>query len=246
MGACAAEDVVVGVCAGVLLLLFRGHDGDVLDVAFLSARAGVVHDGRADVYHSVGDVVWEVTGSPALAAEEESLGCVVFVDHSSDCKWDSTYAVVFLDFPPLIPTPQACFIWIGISYAKLGAGPTGLDFILQPARWAEAYIPFLILFTTGYWTQLSLYWILGTFTEHNIKSTARTSGLFRAFTTCGMAVSYGINSNAGMDPTIPFYVNCALLVVVVPCMVALIRLIPEWPHVEDHGESSGFEQTKVC
>ncbi|TDZ33337.1 UNC93-like protein 2 [Colletotrichum trifolii] len=124
--------------------------------------------------------------------------------------------------------PQAAsFVWLGVEYHKLGTSTsTGLDPVLDSRRWAEAYLPFLIMFTTGYWTQLSLYWILGTFAS-DVKSTARSTGLFRAFTTCGMAVSYGLNSDASLDPRVPLSVNAALIALVLPCMIALIRLVPE-------------------
>ncbi|KFY08388.1 hypothetical protein V492_06280 [Pseudogymnoascus sp. VKM F-4246] len=96
------------------------------------------------------------------------------------------------------------------------------------SRWAEAYLPYLIIFTTGYLTQLSLYWLLSTFST-DVKSSARTGGLFRAFETLGQAVSYAINSNENADPRVALYVNCALLVGVVPCLVVLIGMVPERP-----------------
>ncbi|KAJ0159026.1 hypothetical protein CTA2_10455 [Colletotrichum tanaceti] len=88
------------------------------------------------------------------------------------------------------------------------------------------------MFSTGYWTQLSLYWILGTFST-DVGSSSRSGGLFRAFETAGQAVSYALNSKTGADPRIPFYVNAAILVVTVPCMVFLIRLVPEVPATTD-------------
>lgn len=126
--------------------------------------------------------------------------------------------------------PQiGCLIWIGIEYSKFGTSEgQGLDYGTDARRWAEAYLPYLIIFTTGYWTQLSLYWILGTFST-DVKSNARTGGLFRAFETCGQAVSYAINSNYGGDPRKPFYVNCAVLILAIPCMAFLIRQVPEVP-----------------
>lgn len=66
-----------------------------------------------------------------------------------------------------------------------------------------------------------------------MKASSRTGGLFRAFETAGQAVSYAINSHTGDDPRIPLYVNCAVLVLAVPCMVALIRMIPEKPADRD-------------
>lgn len=86
----------------------------------------------------------------------------------------------------------------------------------------------MIIFVTGYWCQLSLYWILGTFST-DVRASSRTGGLFRAFETAGQVVAYGINSNSSSDPRIPFYVNCAVLILAIPCMTFLIRLIPEKP-----------------
>ena len=74
---------------------------------------------------------------------------------------------------------------------------------------------------------MNLYWILGTFST-DVKASSRTGGLFRAFEAAGSAVTYAVNSNSG-DKRIPLYVNCAILVVTIPCMVALIRLVPETP-----------------
>lgn len=81
---------------------------------------------------------------------------------------------------------------------------------------------------SGYLTQLSLYWILGTFST-DVKASSRTGGLFRAFETAGQAVSYGINSHYGDDIRTPFYVNCALLALTIPSMVYLIKLVPKAP-----------------
>ncbi|ORY67772.1 uncharacterized protein BCR38DRAFT_336682 [Pseudomassariella vexata] len=129
--------------------------------------------------------------------------------------------------------PQAaCFVWIGFEYHKFGTASAALDYELDGRQWAEAYLPYLIIFTTGYWTQLSLYWILGTFST-DVKSSSRTGGLFRAFETAGQAISYAINSSVGGDARIPFYVNCALLAVTIPCMVFLIRIVPETPAQTD-------------
>ncbi|QDS73165.1 hypothetical protein FKW77_002154 [Venturia effusa] len=137
--------------------------------------------------------------------------------------------------------PQAvCFIWIGTAYKSFSEGDASLDHILQPRRWAAAYLPYLTIFTTGYATQLSLYWILGTFSV-NTKSNSRTGGLFRAFETAGQAVSYGINSNAKGDFRIGFFVNCALLVVSVPCMYFLISLVPEQPSKFDLDEVDSID-----
>ncbi|KFY89965.1 hypothetical protein V500_05361 [Pseudogymnoascus sp. VKM F-4518 (FW-2643)] len=129
--------------------------------------------------------------------------------------------------------PQVgCFIWIGIEYRKFGTEKTTLDYLLHTSQWAEAYLPYIIIFSTGYLCQLSLYWILGTFST-DVKASARTGGLFRAFETLGQAVSYAINSNADADPRHALYVNCALLVLVVPCLVGLIRMVPEKPAWND-------------
>lgn len=146
-----------------------------------------------------------------------------------DCRRLSQARRAWIAFA-LWAVPQAlCFVWIGIEYGKFGKGKHALDYAEHGhRRWAEAYLPYLFIFTTGYWTQLSLYWTLGTFST-DAKSGARTGGLFRAFETAGQAVSYAINSHYGSDPRTPFFVNCALLVLAAPSMVFLIRLVPEQP-----------------
>lgn len=42
----------------------------------------------------------------------------------------------------------------------------------QTNQWAEAYLPYIFIFSTGYLCQLSLYWILGTLST-DVKSSAR-------------------------------------------------------------------------
>ena len=149
-----------------------------------------------------------------------------------DLKHWSQKTRAWISFAFWVIPQAACFIWIGLEYTSLGTGKASLDYVLEPRRWAAAYFPYLIVFTTGYLTQLSLYWILGTFSIDS-KSVSRTGGLFRAFETAGQAVSYGINSSSGGDDRIGFFVNCALLIASVPCMCLLIGLVPEQPSEVD-------------
>lgn len=53
--------------------------------------------------------------------------------------------------------------------------------------------------------------------------------MFRAFEVTGQAVSYGLSSSSHIDPVVPLYVNCAVLVLVIPSMVALIGKVPKVP-----------------
>lgn len=66
-----------------------------------------------------------------------------------------------------------------------------------------------------------------------MNANSRTGGLFRAFETAGQAVSYAINSHTGSDARIGFYVNCAVLIITIPCMVGLIKMVPEAPAAVD-------------
>lgn len=138
--------------------------------------------------------------------------------------------------------PQAaCLIWTGVIFGKYGNATTAFDYNLNTREWAQAYFPYFFIFTTGYWTQLSIYWILGTFSA-DVKSSARTGGLFRCFETLGQAIAYGINSHVG-DARIPFYVMCALWALAVPSMIGLIRLVPEVPAWNDEiGKASCRER----
>lgn len=51
--------------------------------------------------------------------------------------------------------------------------------------------------------------------------------MFRAFEVTGQAVSYGLSSSSNIGPVIPLYVNCAVLVLVIPSMIALIGKVPK-------------------
>lgn len=90
---------------------------------------------------------------------------------------------------------------------------------------------------------MCLYWILGTFYT-DVKASSRTSGFFRAFEIIGQAISYGINSSTG-DKRIPLYINCAALVLATPCMVMLIRLMPEKPLDRDDVEEIALANAVV-
>jgi hypothetical protein len=105
----------------------------------------------------------------------------------------------------------------------------------EPARWAKAYVPYLIIFVTGYWTQLTLYWILGTYSAE-VEVASRAGGVFRAFETSGQAVSYGLSSASHISHVIPLYINCGILVLVIPSMVLLISRMPKVSTVILHGD----------
>jgi hypothetical protein len=87
-------------------------------------------------------------------------------------------------------------------------------------------VPYLVIFVTGYWTQLTLYWVLGTFSDE-VEVASRAGGVFRAFETAGQAVSYGLSSADHIDHVITLYFNCAVLVLAVPSMVLLIDRMPK-------------------
>jgi hypothetical protein len=89
-------------------------------------------------------------------------------------------------------------------------------------------VPYLVIFVTGYWTQLTLYWILGTF-SNEVEVASRAGGVFRALETAGQAVSYGLSSARHIDHVIPLYLNCAVLILTIPSMVLLINKIPRIP-----------------
>lgn len=96
------------------------------------------------------------------------------------------------------------------------------------------------MFTTGYWCQLSIYWILGTFTT-DVKSSGRTGGLFRAFETVGQAISYGLNSKVNKNgANFPLYINIALLAIVIPSMIGLVMMVPTKP--ADHDDVADSAQ----
>ncbi|KAI1001055.1 hypothetical protein K3495_g7145 [Podosphaera aphanis] len=131
------------------------------------------------------------------------------------------------------------FTWIGIEYVRLGKTKAAFDYAQDTKHWAEAFLPYLIIFMTGYLTQLSLYWIISTF-SHDTNSSSRISGLFRSFETMGQAISYGLNSSSHQDPRVGFVINCVILLCIIPCMNMLIQLVPGAPRVKGTGDGIGL------
>lgn len=73
---------------------------------------------------------------------------------------------------------------------------------------------------------MTLYWILGTF-SNEVETSSRAGGVFRAFEVSGQAISYGLSSSSSIGAVIPLYVNIAVLALSVPSMVLLIGKVPE-------------------
>ncbi|KAH4068456.1 hypothetical protein HBH92_016150 [Parastagonospora nodorum] len=121
--------------------------------------------------------------------------------------------------------PQiGCLIWVALEYHLL-PDKIALDPKLHPSKWAKAYMPYLVIFVTGYWTQLTLYWILSTLSDE-VEVASRAGGVFRAFETAGQAVAYGLSSASHINHVIPLYFNCAVLFFAIPSMALLIRRMP--------------------
>ncbi|KAH7564377.1 hypothetical protein BM1_01424 [Bipolaris maydis] len=137
----------------------------------------------------------------------------------------------------------ACFIWVAVEYHTLPK-KTALDYRLQPAGWIRAYFPYIMLFISGYWTQLTLYWILSTLSDE-VAVASRAGGVFRAFEVAGQAVSYGLSSAKKIDHAIPLYVNIAILVFTIPSMSMLIRKMPKRPVREAIIEDDGKDDDLV-
>ncbi|WWC58971.1 uncharacterized protein I303_101516 [Kwoniella dejecticola CBS 10117] len=129
--------------------------------------------------------------------------------------------------------PQAAvFVWTAILYAQFEKNNLkGIDYTNNTADWFRCYLPYLIIQTTGYACQLYLYWLLGCFSS-DVKSSARTGGLFRCFETAGQAISHGINSRTS-DKRIPLYINIGIFFLMVPTLSILIRMVPKDPHNYD-------------
>ncbi|KAE9981665.1 hypothetical protein EG327_006139 [Venturia inaequalis] len=220
--------------AGELKALARHLRAPKTWLVFIPAFYSFFYGGTMGTYLSLHFSV-RARALSTLITPSITVPMVIAFGRLLDTKHWSQKTRAWISFAFWVIPQAACFIWIGLEYKSFGASDVSLDYILQPRRWAAAYFPYLIVFTTGYLTQLSLYWILGTFSV-DTKSNARTGGLFRAFETAGQAVSYGINSSSGGDVRIGFFVNCALLVVSVPCMWFLIGLVPDRPSEIDLDE----------
>ncbi|KAK4689638.1 hypothetical protein P7C73_g465, partial [Tremellales sp. Uapishka_1] len=142
--------------------------------------------------------------------------------------------------------PQlAVFVWTAILYKQFQTNNlVGIDYSTDTANWFRCFIPYYIIQTTGYATQLYMYWLLGCFSS-DVKSSARTGGLFRCFETAGQAISHGINSRTS-DKRIPLYVNIAVFAIMVPTLSWLIQMVPDVPaNVDDVVEEEAKAVSEV-
>jgi hypothetical protein len=94
-----------------------------------------------------------------------------------------------------------------------------------------AYLPYLIMFASGYWVQVYLYWILSTFST-DVKAASRMGGLFRAFETAGQTTAFAACSKA-FRAKYMLYTNAGLLVPGLISLYFLCQLIPDIPATQD-------------
>lgn len=152
-------------------------------------------------------------------------------------KQRAWYGMIVWAIPQAIGLTWLCIMW-NLKYPE----PIALDYGANPGAWAAAYFPFLIVFTTGFWVQIYLYWILSTFST-DVKAASRTGGLFRAWETAGQTTAYAVcaKSYRGRYMT---YVNIALFLASLCVLPALLKLIPERPKAVDDivGDQAAVEQ----
>lgn len=153
-------------------------------------------------------------------------------------KQRAWYGLVVWAVPQAIGLVWLCIMW-NLKYPTNVA----LDYGANPGAWAAAYFPFLIVFTTSFWVQIYLYWILSTFST-DVKAASRTGGLFRAWETAGQTTAYAVcaKSYRGRYMT---YVNIALMLASLVVLPFLLKLIPERPLAVDDVVGDRVEVERV-
>ncbi|WWD02381.1 hypothetical protein V865_000420 [Kwoniella europaea PYCC6329] len=137
--------------------------------------------------------------------------------------------------------PQiAALVWVNVKQWTLPKS-TAFDYTIDSGLWGRAYFCYLVMFASGYWCQVYLYWCLSTFST-DLKASTRTGGLFRACECVGQTVSFAIGSNKARLSAL-MALNAALIVPAVISLAGLISIIPAAPAaVDDMVDTEVVEQ----
>ncbi|WVW85880.1 hypothetical protein I302_107918 [Kwoniella bestiolae CBS 10118] len=149
----------------------------------------------------------------------------------------------FLDLKSLSPKKKAWYgaaiwlapniaalVWVNVKQWSLPKS-TAYDYTVDSGLWSRAYFCYLVMFASGYWCQIYLYWTLSTFST-DLKASTRTGGLFRACECAGQTVSFAIGSDKSRL-SILLALNAALVVPAVISLIGLISIIPDAPSATD-------------
>ena len=108
--------------------------------------------------------------TPALVAVISTFFYGKFLDNARmSPRRRAWWGMVLWLIPQTIGLVWMCIMWNHVYPTKVA-----IDYGATPGKWAAAYFPFLLVFGSGFWVQIYLYWVLGTFTS-DVKAASRVS-----------------------------------------------------------------------
>ncbi|KAI1767954.1 MFS general substrate transporter [Hypoxylon sp. FL1150] len=117
------------------------------------------------------------------------------------------------------------YIWSIVMQVRFnGANPGKIDW--DESVYAESFLPYFFVQTTGPLSQSYMYWLLSSFAT-DAQSNVRNGAAFRCLEAVGQAISYGMNTQIKANPLIGFCVTFALMAAALGPMLILVNSTPD-------------------
>ncbi|ODN84453.1 hypothetical protein L202_00402 [Cryptococcus amylolentus CBS 6039] len=124
----------------------------------------------------------------------------------------------------VVITNAAVYIWSIIMQVKFDRNDPG-EIDWNDGRYAESFLPYFFVQTTGPISQSFMYWLISSFAE-SAQANVRNGAAFRCIEAIGQAVAYGMNSKTSDSPLIGFCVTAGLLAIAFPPFLVLVNSTP--------------------
>ncbi|SPO00317.1 uncharacterized protein DNG_03162 [Cephalotrichum gorgonifer] len=117
------------------------------------------------------------------------------------------------------------YIWSIIIQVRFNhSAPGKIDW--EDSIYAETFLPYFFVQTTGPMSQSYMYWLLSSFAT-DAQANVRNGAAFRCLEAIGQAVAYGMNTQTKSSPLIGFCVTFGLLAAAIGPMIVLVNSTPD-------------------
>lgn len=138
------------------------------------------------------------------------VGCFA-LGFALDAKGFSQRQRAWLGFGLVVTTCFAVHCWQLGNSVNLINHPSREAIDWDDKNWANAFMPYFLINTTGPMGQSYGFWLISCFNA-TLQGNGRMAGIFRAVEAVGQGVSYGLMSRDGWNPIVGFIANFVLFV----------------------------------
>ncbi|WWC93137.1 uncharacterized protein L201_008104 [Kwoniella dendrophila CBS 6074] len=135
------------------------------------------------------------------------------------------------------------YIWSLIMEVRYTRNdPGAIDW--SDKRFAESFLPYFFIQTTGPLAQVHCYWLLSSFAE-SAQDNARNGSALKCIQAIGNCIAYGVSST-GATPLVGMILNCALMLAAIPGMWWITGHTPDRIPADVIAEEMTAEEAKVA